>query len=174
MTHYFKLLLLLLLFTACEPETTKKKPKTALRTYSSDITKFPDPLGFTSDFESILTTAQVAELDSICKAFRDATTNEIAIVTVDSIHPYKNIRDFSVDLGNYWSVGDNEKNNGLLIVVSKNLREMRIATGYDTEKILTDPILKEIIDTEMIPHFKNGNYFEGIRAGLLGCIEKWK
>jgi uncharacterized protein len=167
------LVALLLLFAACE-EQTQKKPRQALRTYSLDIKKFPDPVGHVNDFESILTPEQRNELDSIANNWREKTTNEIAIVTIDSIQPYTSFVKFAADLGNYWGIGKDDKDNGLLIVVSKNLREMRIAAGYGTEKILTDSILTTIIETTMLPHFRNGEYYEGIKAGMLECISQWR
>ena len=77
-------------------------------------------------------------------------------------------------MGNYWGVGQKDIDNGLLIVFSKPLRKVAISTGYGTEKVLTDSICKQIIESVMIPNFKNGDYFKGIDNGVDTLIEAWK
>ena len=95
--------------------------------------------------------------------YADATTRQIVVVTVDSISPYSDIQKYASDLGSYWGVGHKDLDNGLVIVLSKPLRKVAIAIGYQrTEKILTDSICKQIIDSIMIPNFKNDDYYEGI------------
>lgn len=130
----------------------------------------PKPIDFVNDFEKILTKQEVKELTKIILRHEKKTTNQISIVTVKSISPYKEMFDFSFDLGNYWGVGQKDKNNGVLIVVSKELRKIRIQNGEGIEKILTDEETKTIIDNEMIVEFKNDNYFEGLKKGLESII----
>ena len=135
--------------------------------------KFPKPLGFVSDYSNILTKNQIAELETILTEYEKKTTNEIVIVTIDSIKPYTNIRLFSNDLANNWAIGKKDKHNGLIIVVCTHLRDLSISTGYGTEKILTDEICKKVIDFTMIPEFKSGNYYSGIEKGLNELIMQW-
>lgn len=162
---------LLLVFTASSQHKDPERPP--LRPLNA-IKKFPRPVGYVNDFENLLTKEQIADLDSCIAIFRRATTNQVVIVTIDSIQPYVSLQDFTTDLGNYWGVGLNDKDNGLMIVVSKTLRNTWIGTGYGTEKILTNDILDVIIATKMVPHFKKGEFYEGIKAGLLECMKKWK
>ena len=68
-------------------------------------------------------------------------------------------------------VGKKEKDNGVLIVFSNQMRQTRIATGYGTEKVLTDEVAKAIIDSVMIPNFKKGKPFDGLWAGSLSIVE---
>lgn len=141
----------------------------------SDIVfKFTKPIGYVNDFENIFTSEQRIKLDKRIGVYELETTNEIVIVTIDSIEPYENINDFATDLSNEWGIGKTEKNNGLLILFSKSLREIRISTGLGTEKILTDEICKKVIDQTIIPEFKKGNYYNGIEKGLTELIAKWK
>lgn len=135
---------------------------------------FPSPMGYVSDFEHILTNDQILALNLVLKNYENETTNQIAIVTTTSIAPYTNFAKYSFDLASEWKVGQKDKDNGLVIVISTNLREMRIATGRGTEKILTDSICQEIINTVMIPEFKKGDYYIGIRNGIETIMEKWK
>jgi len=81
---------------------------------------------------------------------------------------------FAVDFGNKLGVGKKEKNNGLVIFISKNMRQTSLATGYGTEKILKDEICMRIIDSCMIPRFKEEKYYDGIKAGVQESISKWQ
>lgn len=135
--------------------------------------KFPTPTGFVNDYENILTTTQEKRLTKIIEAFEKKTSNEICIVSVSTILPYTNFAQYTTNLANAWGVGKKDKNNGLLIVLSKKAREVRIGTGLGTERILTDKICTTIVDKTMIPEFKKGNYFKGIKAGVKDIIKHW-
>lgn len=105
--------------------------------------------------------------------YERASTNEIAILTVDSITPYNNIQKFGTDVANLWGVGKKDSNNGLLIVICKPCRNVSICTGYGTEKILTDSICKVIIDSTLVPSFKKEAYYNGVKNALDSIISKW-
>jgi uncharacterized protein len=77
-------------------------------------------------------------------------------------------------LGQTWGVGSAEKNNGLTIVLCNPCGQIGIASGTGTELILTDEICKKIIDEKIIPEFKNGKFYNGIKKGILELIENWK
>ena len=135
---------------------------------------FPEPVGYVNDFEHILSPAQEKELTEQITRFEKQTSNQIAIVTIDSIAPYPTMQAYATDLSNTWGVGQKGKDNGLLIIVSARLRQARIATGLGTEKILTDEICQEIMDAHMLPQFKNGHYFNGLKTGVTELINRWK
>jgi uncharacterized protein len=126
------------------------------------------------DNENILTDEQELVLDSIIVDYEEHTTNEIIIVTVADIGDSESMADYAVDLGNKWGVGKKNKDNGLVILCSKNLKKVQLSTGLGTEKILTDDMCKDIIDVSMIPYFKQGNFYEGLKSGLEDCIKRWK
>mgnify|MGYP006200049705 FL=1 len=135
---------------------------------------FPEKIGSVNDFENIFTEKQKEELTQIIIEFEKQTSNEIAIITLEEIHPtYEDFDKYCLDLSNYYGVGKNEKDNGLVIVFSTELREIRINTGTQTENILTNEICKEEVD-KIIPEFKKGNYFEGVKKCLLNLIHNWK
>lgn len=66
--------------------------------------EFPDYVGYVNDFEGLFTEQQAAELDSIIRAFNKATSNQIAVVTIESIAPFTSIDEFTTALGNYWGL----------------------------------------------------------------------
>ena len=127
-----------------------------------------------NDYDSIFSPSQRKELSDIIYDYNIETTRQIVVVTIDSISPYSEIQKYATDLGNYWGVGDAEKNNGLTIVMCNPCRQIGIATGLGTELILTDEICKDVIDQTIIPEFKNGNFYDGVKNGVVELIEKWK
>lgn len=138
------------------------------------IPAFPKPVGLVNDFEQIFTAEQRISLEKRLVEYEQRTTREIAVVTVASIKPYENIVDFATDLSNEWGIGKKETNNGLSIIFSKSLKQIRISTGLGTQKILTDSICKSIIAQTIIPELKNGNHYTGIEKGIAELIKKWK
>lgn len=130
-------------------------------------------LGWTSDYEHIFTSDQISELDSIISKFEKETTNEIAIVTIDSSWTTKERFDSLVlAIANDWGVGKKGLNNGIVIGISTGLRKIRINNGYGIETKLTDAETKKIIDDVILPEFKNGSYYEGTKKGLLALMQK--
>ncbi|MEO7584619.1 MAG: TPM domain-containing protein [Ferruginibacter sp.] len=130
-------------------------------------------LGWTSDFEHIFSSHQILELDSLISSFEKETTNEIAIVTIESSWATKESFDsLTMAIAKNWGVGKKHKNNGILIGISTQLRTIRIQNGYGIEAKLTDAETKKIIDDIIIPEFKKGNYFEGTKNGLLVLMQK--
>jgi len=126
------------------------------------------------DYEEVLTEAQELYLDSLINDFEKRTTNEIALITVHNIGESESIMEHAVMLGDSLRVGKKDKNNGLIILFSSNLRKTFLATGYGTEKILKDEICKKIIDSTMIPYYKQEDYFNGLKAGVLDCMNRWE
>lgn len=150
----------------------KKSQSNESFSVNSESTVLPKPVGFVNDFEKILTAQQEMELTKTVKKHEANTTDQIAVVTFKSLEPYSSIDDYSLDLANYWGVGQKEKNNGVLIALSRGLRKIRIQNGYGIEKRLTDMETKKIIDEIMIPEFKNDKYFEGLKMGIEAIIQK--
>ena len=152
----------------------EQEQKLHLEAKSNSNTKFPKPIGYVNDFENVFTSEQLIKLNKRISAYELETTNEIAIVTINSIKPYENINEYATDLSIEWGIGKIEKNNGLLIIFSKSLQKILISTGLGTERVLTDKICKNILDKIVIPEFKNDDYYIGIEKGLTELIKIWE
>ncbi len=135
----------------------------------------PGPKAWCNDYVSVFSKDERSVLDSIIDRHESETGNEIAIVTIDSnMLGNCSMKDFSTQLGNAWGVGKKDINNGVLIVLCPQKREIRIANGYGIEKKITNEETRMIVRQEMLPHFREARYFEGTKAGLIAVIRKLK
>jgi uncharacterized protein len=129
----------------------------------------PAPTGYVNDFAHVLTTEQAKTLDEQLKTFDTKTGNQIAVATVDSLGG-DDINDFTVRAFEEWKVGRQGKDNGVLLLVAKQDRQVRIEVGYGLEGSITDAEAGRIIRDNITPRFKSGDYYGGLGAGL-GAIE---
>lgn len=174
MKKYFLVLLILVTSISCKTSLKNEVEFTRERTeIQHENVKFPEPTGFVNDFDNIFTPDQILALENRLQEYEEQTSNQIAVVTVNSIEPYDEIQWYATDLANHWGIGNKERENGLLILLNKNQREIWISTGLGTEKILTDKIVKNIIDSTIIPDFKKGSYYDGIVKGVEEIKVKW-
>lgn len=120
--------------------------------------------GFVTDADGVLSSSEEQSIESDLDAYAQETSNEIAVLLVSSLSGSV-IADVAVDVGRKWGVGS-EKNNGILILVSYQDREVFIATGYGLEGAVPDIVAYGIIEEDMIPHFRDAEYGEGIAQGI--------
>jgi uncharacterized protein len=144
------------------------------QTAKTESFQFPDQIGSINDYEKLFSENEIKELKGIISKHEKETSNQIVIVSVDTFEPFKTLFQYSLELGNYWGVGQIGKSNGIMIVFGIKMRQIRIQVGYGLEDKLKDEEVKMIIDKVIIPEFKNGNYFNGIKKGLLEIIEEIK
>jgi len=124
---------------------------------------YPKPIGLINDFEHVFNEEEIIQIDSVLRNIYDKGKIQIAIVTLDSVMLHnKEISNYTMNLGNYWGVGQKDKNNGIVISFSTYYKKMCIQNGTGITNIITDSISNEIIKNEMKPEFKNGNFKEGI------------
>lgn len=127
---------------------------------AQEIPDKPDPPRLVNDFGGFMSNYQVSSLEKKLRNFNDTTSTQIAIVTVKSLDGY-DISDYAFRLGEKWGIGQANKDNGILILASKNDRKVFIATGYGVEEYLPDGIAKRIVDMVIIPNFKSGDFYNG-------------
>ena len=110
---------------------------------------------YVSDPDGILSPAAVAHIDSVCASLRERGLAQVAVVAVDDIAGGDTFS-FAVDLFRSWGVGSAKSNNGLGILLVKDLREIRFVTGGGLEGILPDALCKRIQLNYMLPAFREG------------------
>ncbi len=129
----------------------------------------PLPNRFVQDFAHIIPDQEEARLEQRLEAYEMATSIEIAVVTVTSLEG-ETIEMYTVDLAESWGVGKKNKDNGIVFLTAPNERATRIEVGYGLEPDLTDLRSHRIIEEQIIPHFKEGKFPEGISAGVEGIL----
>ncbi len=127
----------------------------------------PSPQRLVNDFAGLFTEPQAARLERVLVAFDDSTSNQITVVTVNDLEGYAP-SDYATRLGLAWQVGSDRFNNGIVVLVkpktSSEKGETAIAVGYGLEGAIPDAYAKRIIENEMIPHFRNNDYFSGVAS----------
>ncbi len=132
-----------------------------------EILNRPSPPRLVNDFtkEKFLTPEQAAALEQKLTAYDDSTSNQVAVVIVDDLKGYS-AADYAIALGRKWGVGNKNFDNGVVVLVStgggEGNRAVFIAPGYGLEGAVTDLIADAIIDHELVPNFKAGNYYRGL------------
>ena len=110
------------------------------------------------------------ELLNLVQNFEQNSTTQIAIVTLNSLES-RSIEELSLEIARGYKLGQKEDSNGVLLVVAPNEKKVRIEVGYGLEGVLTDAVASEIINSVMIPEFKNGKMSEGVKEGILAIIK---
>lgn len=119
----------------------------------------PNPARLVNDFAKVMTADQVATLEQKLVAYDDSTSTQIAVVTVNEIGDYA-IDDYALKILRDWGVGG-KKNNGIVILAAIKDRKIWIATGYGMEGSVPDITAKNIIENDIKPAFREGNYYRG-------------
>ena len=134
------------------------------------VPKRPDPPRLVNDFTKTLTAAQTEALEAKLVAYDDSTSNQVAIVVIPTTGDYP-IEDVALKILRDWGVGNKDKNNGIVLLVAKDDRKLRIETGYGLEGAIPDITAKNIIENEILPSFKEGNYYRGLDKGADAIIK---
>ena len=137
----------------------------------------PQPPRLYNDLTSgknFLTPSQSQALEQRLVAFDDSTTNQITVVIVEDLQGYT-ANEYATALGRKWGVGSKEFNNGVVVLISTGggdgNRDAYIATGYGLEGAIPDVIADAIVEDELIPEFKNGNYFRGLERATNALMQ---
>lgn len=132
-----------------------------------------EPSGFVNDFADIIPAAEEVALEETLRSFQAASSNEIAVVTIESLED-DTIEGFAVRLFEDWGIGTAEDDNGILLLIAEQDREMRIEVGYGLEGALTDAQSFAIIDTILKPAFRNEEYGSGTVQAVEAMIAATK
>lgn len=136
---------------------------------SAQIPAKPNPPRLVNDFAKIFTAQQTAALEDSLVQFSKKTSNQVAIVTVNDLGGMAPSQ-FAYEIGEKWGVGGEKLDNGVVILIKPKTDtkgEVFIATGYGVEGALPDASCSVIINREMIPSFKENDYYGGVNKALV-------
>ena len=118
-----------------------------------------------TDLTGTLTQQQSAALEQTLAEFEARKGAQLALLMLPSVKP-ESIEQYAVRVEEAWKLGRKGVDDGVLLVVAKEDRQLRFEVGYGLEGVLPDAIAKRIIDDDIVPRFKAGDFYGGIRAGL--------
>ena len=129
--------------------------------------------GLVIDYTNTLTASEKQQLNRRLIAYDDSTSNQIAVVIIPSLkgNPDSSlvypIEDIALQILRSWGVGGQaKKDNGIVLLIARNDRQLRIETGYGLEGAIPDMVAASIVDHNIVPHFKQGDYYGGIAEGI--------
>ena len=126
--------------------------------------EFPAPQGKVNDFASLLKAEDRTTLEELLAGVERDTTAEIAVVTVRTLDG-KSVEEYANRLFAEWGIGKKGRDNGVLILIARDDREMRIEVGYGLEPVLPDGLAGAIIRETFTPRFRDDQFREGILEG---------
>ncbi|MRR53254.1 MAG: methanol dehydrogenase [Deltaproteobacteria bacterium] len=126
-----------------------------------------------NDYANILSPAAIQKIEAELSAFEASDSTQIAVLTIPSLEG-ENIEEYAIKVAEAWQIGQQGKDNGAILLVSKGDRKIRIEVGRGLEGTLTDLLSGRIIRYEIGPRFKQGDFDGGIEAGVSAIMSAVK
>lgn len=142
----------------------------SLNIQAQTIEPRPNPPKAVNDFGQMLAPFQQEALEQKIRAYNDSTSSAIVIITVPNLQGY-DIAQVALQYLRQWGVGVKGKNNGIVILVAKEERKARIETGYGMEGAIPDITAKHIIEDDMLPYFRQEDYYRGFDNAVDAIIK---
>jgi uncharacterized protein len=133
--------------------------------FAQDILPKPNPPRLVNDAAQILSPEQREILEQRLVQLDNSSSNQIAIVTVPDLQGY-DIADYANKLFRAWGIGGTKHDNGILILLAPKERRVRIEVGYGLEGAIPDITAKSIIDNDIIPNIRNGDYYRAFDEAI--------
>ncbi len=132
---------------------------------------FPPLSGRVVDEAGILSADAERDLSAKLESLETTTGRQLVVATVPSLQGYP-IEDYGYQLGRTWGIGEKDKDTGAILLVAPNDRKVRIEVGYGLEPVLTDALSSVIIQSAILPKFRDGDMQGGIIAGTDALVEQ--
>ncbi len=132
--------------------------------------QFPALTGRVVDQTGLLSAATQAQLTQQLAAFENSTSNQIVVAVINDLQDLP-IEDYGYQLGRAWGIGQKDKDNGAILLVAPQARQVRIEVGYGLEGTLTDVLSHDIIQTRILPYFKQQQFEQGVIAGTQAILQ---
>jgi len=126
----------------------------------------PAPDRYFNDYAHVVNPDTAGRLNAKLEDFEKKTSNQIVVAVFPKMESDSSVDDYATRVFQAWGVGQKKKDNGAVLFVFVNDHKMFIVTGYGLEGALPDALCKRIIDTEIVPAFKRGDYAAGLTAGV--------
>lgn len=127
------------------------------------------PEGYVTDRATMLSPETRQRLEAYLYEFEKQTSTQIAVATFPSFED-GSLEDISMRIAQKWKIGQKERNNGVLFLIFRDDRQMRIEVGYGLEGVLTDAVSSQIIRNQVTPYFREGQFENGILSGVQAIV----
>ncbi|HZV34289.1 MAG TPA: TPM domain-containing protein, partial [Verrucomicrobiae bacterium] len=134
----------------------------------------PAPEHYFNDYANVTSPETASRLNQQLEDFERQTSSQIVVAVYPKMQSDSSIDDYTVRVARAWKVGQKAKNNGAILFVFIQDHKMFIQVGYGLEGVLPDIICKQIIDNEIAPRFKRGDYDGGLSAGVAAMMAATK
>jgi uncharacterized protein len=131
----------------------------------------PAPAHYFNDYAGAVSSGTAADLDAQLTQFERGTSNQIVVAIYPQMQSDSSIEDYTVRVAQSWGVGQKDRKNGVVLFVFINDRRTYIQVGYGLEGALPDATCHQIIENEIKPYFRAGNYDDGLRAGVTAIMQ---
>lgn len=130
----------------------------------------PAPKNHFNDYAGVVRPDTASQLNRELAQFERDTSNQIVVAIFPRMQSDSSVEDYTVRVAQAWRVGQAGRRNGAVLFVFQASRDIRIVTGYGLEGALPDALAKQIIENEIVPRFRAGDFDGGIAAGVRAMI----
>ena len=134
----------------------------------------PAPPRFFNDYAGTVSPATAGQLNTQLEQYERASSNQLLVAIYPKMESDSSVEDYTVRVAQAWQVGRKSRNNGAVLFVFKNDRKLFIQVGYGLEAVLTDATCNQIIENELKPRFRAGDFDGGLRAAVSAMIAATK
>lgn len=138
---------------------------------SAQENQLPELKGRVTDLTHTLSSTEAGAIEEKLSALEKEKGAQVAVLILPTTGQ-ETIEAFSIRVAEKWKIGREGVDDGVILIVAKDDRKLRIEVGYGLEGALPDAICKQIIDEQIVPHFKSGDFNVGINAGLDAIIKR--
>lgn len=137
-------------------------------TFAQNI-KVPHLAQWANDYSGTLSSEETVALNNRLKMYEDTTSNQLVLCMISSLND-EPLEEYAFEVARQNNIGTKKNNNGVVLLVAKEERKIRIEVGYGLEGVLPDALASSIIRNEIVPYFKRDQYYEGINSGVDAII----
>ncbi len=130
----------------------------------------PQATGYVNDRAGILSQTTVLKLEQFLRDFEKSDSTQIVVLTIPTLDG-EILEEYALQVLTDWGVGQKSQDNGALLLLAKQERKIRIEVGYGLEGRLTDLLAGRIIDNEISPRLKQGDFDGGVVSGVVAMAE---
>ena len=134
----------------------------------------PAPTRFVTDRAGVLSPATAASLEQRLESFEKETSNQFLVYTERAVPEGTTLEEYTVACAQAWRAGQVQRKNGMILFVFPESHKVRLEVGYGLEGAMPDALARRVLDEQVLPRFRAGDYDGGIAAGVEAAIAATK